>query len=214
MTLLEVVVAMFVLALVFGGMLDALAQTHRMNAAVIAQSNATAIAQGYMEQLKTMLLSEFINSSGTDANSSPQLTATYSLPTCQSPSATAVQLYTTPPTVLVSTLLGSPPGTTPTGANVVDNLQSFDVDNTASTATTTWSAVWPHATSYTYSTASPGLSDLHMNFWLQITDLNPSSIPKCKSYGILLVYTWQYNDGTRVRYQMSSLRGIRSAISN
>jgi hypothetical protein len=115
------------------------------------------------------------------------------------------------------------PGTTP--ASVVDNLQTFDMDSRGATGTTTWDLVWPHAyittfTPYptydarypTNTNPTPGKSDLHMNFWVQITDLTPSATPLCKAYGILIVYTWQYVDGGRVKYAMDSIRSIRSAV--
>ena len=105
-------------------------------------------------------------------------------------------------------LFRSTPGTSPTGA--VDNLQSFDMDSRNGSLATTWSASWPSANNY--PTSTPNRTDLRMNFWVQITDLTPSSTPKCKAYGMLIVYTWQYNDGGRLRFFRDSVRSVRSAV--
>jgi hypothetical protein len=51
-----------------------------------------------------------------------------------------------------------------------------------------------------------------MNFWVQISDLTPTAAPRCKAYGLVIVYTWQFMDGTRTRYGMDSVRTIRSAV--
>jgi hypothetical protein len=97
---------------------------------------------------------------------------------------------------------------------VYDNLQSFDQDARAGALASTWAAAWPGAntTLTPYPTTQPGATDLRMNFWVQITDLTPTASAKCKAYGILIVYTWQYLDGRRVRYVKDSVRTIRSAV--
>jgi hypothetical protein len=100
-------------------------------------------------------------------------------------SATPITLFTTPSTVTTSLLTGGTAGISPAGA--VDNLRSFDMGSGALTSTNTWSSTWPGANNYPATT--PGRSDLRMNFWVQITDLSPTSSPKCKAYGILIVYT-------------------------
>jgi hypothetical protein len=101
---------------------------------------------------------------------------------------------------------------TPTG--VVDNLQSFDMDARTNAGTTTWAAIWPGAnTALTpYPSTTPGKSDLRMNFWVQISDLTPTASSKCKAYGMVIVYTWQYVDGNKIRYAMDSVRTVRSAV--
>ncbi len=212
MSIMEVVLAMFVLVLIFGSILDLLLYTNRITAETTTDSSASTIAVGYMEQLRSIPLTAFINADETDSNiyKSPRLTVSFTMPTIQKQNATTVQLRTTPSDVTSAVLLGSPPGTTPTGA--VDNLQSFDVNDTLSTTTGSWTTIWPGATSYTSASPNPGASDLHMNFWLQVTDLTPAAAPKNKAYGILLIYTWQVHVGSRTVYRMASLRSIRSSI--
>lgn len=211
MTLVEVMVALSVMVIVLVGVLATFIQSRRLTAATLAQNCALTIVQGYVEQLKNLPLKDFVNASPTDPQDNPNITTSFTLPTIkdqESAASSDIELTTTPSTVDSSLLLNATPGTTPTGA--VDNLQSFklDVDNAA--GTTTWKAAWPNAK--TFPSTTPGTNDLLMNFWVQITDLTPSSSAKCKAYGVLIVYTWQFKDGVRVHYVSGSVRTIRSAI--
>lgn len=212
MTLAEVLTAMTIMGTVFAGILACLTQTRRLAAASIAQNCALTIVQGYIEQIKNIPLQQFVNASITDTQNNPVLTSSFSLPTLKDQSGTAITLQTTPSSVAASTLLNATPGVTPTG--VVDNLQSFDMDSRVVSGTTTWAAIWPNAnTSLTaYPSQTPNKSDLRMNFWVHLTDLTPTSAAKFKSYGVLIVYTWQYVDGNRVRFAKDSVRTIRSAV--
>ena len=198
MTLAEVAIALGVMALVMAGILSTFMQTRRLSAASIAQNCAVTIVQGYIEQLKGIPLNNFVNALPTDIQNSPNLSISYSLPT-RKDQTTQVNpaddppnaLWTTPPSIPLSTLTGATPGVTPgsvvnnlfTGA--VDNLQTFDMNSQAGTGTTTWDVIWPGAKHYpaydarypTNTNPTPGVSDLHMNFWVQITDLTSSATP-------------------------------------
>ncbi len=212
LTLLEVITSLALLAMVITGVLASIVQARRSAAISITQSCAITVVQGYMEQLKNIPLQSFVNASPTDQLNTPNLTVSFTLPTIKDATNTAIQLVTTPSGIAASTLTGATPGTTPTG--VVDNLQSFDMDSRATPGTETWATVWPGANSTLtpYPSTVPGKTDLRMNFWVQITDLSPSASPKCKAYGILIVYTWQYLEGKNKRYMLSSIRSIRSAV--
>lgn len=213
MTLMEVITALAIMTMIIGGVLATLLQTRRLGTASIAQSCAITIVQGYVEQLKNIPFKDFINGTGSQSDI-PQLSASYSLPTKkdQTSSDPINTIETTPPSIPASTLLNGTPGVTPTG--VYDNLQSFDMDSTNTAGTTTWAAAWPGANTslVPYPTNKPGANDLRMNFWVQITDLTPNATPKCKAYGILIVYTWQYIDGGKIKYAKDSVRTIRSAV--
>ena len=152
-----------------------------------------------------------------------RLKTTQTTVTLTAATAAGLQTYYTALAASVATLTSATPGVTPTG--VVDNLQTFDMDLVTSAATTTWAAVWPGAnttltpypvsdlTTYpNHETDPPRKTDLRMNFWVQIYDLTPTSSSKCKAYGFIIVYTWQYLDGGRVKYAMDSVRSIRSAV--
>ena len=212
MTLVEVITALGIMSIMMVGILAALMQTRRLASASVAQNCALTIVQGYVEQLKNTPLQQFINANPADAQIKPILTSSFVLPTMKDQNNTTIYLSTTKSTVSLSTLTGSPPGITP--ADVVDNLQTFDMDIRTNAATTTWAAIWPGAntTLTPYPTTTPGVTDLRMNFWVQITDLTPSASAKCKAYGFVIVYTWQYLDGGRIRYAMDSVRSIRSAV--
>jgi Tfp pilus assembly protein PilV len=207
-SLAEVIVAMGIMTIIMVSSLAAFVQTRRLAAASVTQSCAVTIVQGYIEQLKNIPLQNFINADATDPQNNPRLTVSFELPTMKDQSATPITLWTTPSTVSVTSLTTTTPGTSPTGA--VDNLQSFDMDSRNGSLATTWSASWPSANNY--PTSTPNRTDLRMNFWVQITDLTPSSTPKCKAYGMLIVYTWQYNDGGRLRFFRDSVRSVRSAV--
>ncbi len=212
MTLIEVVTAMGIMGIMMVGVLTAFLQTRRLASASIAQSCALTIVQGYVEQLKNMPLQQFVNSLPTDPQDNPNLTTSFVLPTMKDQNATLISLATTPSTVAIATMTGATPGVTPTG--VVDNLQTFDMDSQVAAGATTWAAIWPGAntTLTAYPTTTPGKSDLRMNFWVQVSDLSPNASPKCKAYGFIIVYTWQYVDGGRIRYAMDSVRSVRSAV--
>jgi type II secretory pathway pseudopilin PulG len=212
MTLIEIAISMGILSIMMAGILGSLVQTRRLAASSVAQNCAVTIVQGYIEQLKNMPLQQFINSSAVDTQNNPNLTVSFSLPTMKDQTDTTVELLTTPSTVAIDTLVNATAGTTPTG--VYDNLQSFDMDSQSVPGTTTWASIWPGAntTLRAYPTIVPGQTDLRINFWVQITDLTPTASPKCKAYGLLIVYTWQYVDGTRIKYATDSIRAIRSAV--
>ena len=212
MTLIEVVVSVGVLSIVLGGILAVLLQTRRLSSASIAQNSALIVVQGYIEQIKNLPLRDFVHANQNDPVANPQLTASFDLPTLKDPSHSDIKLKTTPSSVAASTLTGATPGVTPTG--VYDNLQSFDLDSRSNPGTTTWAAIWPGAntTLEAYPSTTPGKGDLRMNIWVQITDLTPTFPAPTKAYGILLVYTWQYVDGNKIRYAMSSVRAVRSAV--
>lgn len=229
MTLTEVVIALSIMALIMAGILSTFMQTRRLSAASIAQNCAVTIVQGYIEQLKGINLHDFVNALPNDTQNSPNLATSYAIPT-RKDQTTQVNLaddppnalWTTPPAIPLSTLTGATPGVTPAG--VVDNLQTFDMNSQAGTGTTTWAAIWPGANTTlkpypaydsrypTNTNPTPGASDLHMNFWVQITDLTPTATPLCKAYGIVIVYTWQYVDGSKVKYAMGTVRTVRSAV--
>lgn len=207
-SLFEIMISMGIMAIIMSSVLAAFVQTRRLAAASVAQSCAVTIVQGYIEQLKNIPLQNLINADATDPQFNPRLTSSFELPTMKDQSATPITLYTTPSSVTITTLTGSAAGVSPTGA--VDNLESFDMDVRNATGTSTWSAAWPSANNY--PSTIPGRADLRMNFWVLITDLTPSSTPKCKAYGVTIVYTWQYTNGNRVSYFKDSVRTVRSAV--
>lgn len=224
MTLVEVMFSMAILAMALMGILAIQMQSRRLTEGSVYQNTALTIVQGYLEQMKNIDLNTLLNA---DANGNPQISASYSLPT----------KYNDAITDPIKTSTGSPPdlstitpGTTPSG--VQDNLKSYDMykDTTDTSMTQTdttyydvtkqvaWSTQWPNATDYsgasTYGTVSTttGKNDLHMNLWVWINDLTGTTTYARQTYGITIVYTWQYIDGGRIRYSMGTVRTVRSNI--
>lgn len=219
MTLLEVIVALTVLSLSMGGIFAALMQSRRLTEGSVVQASALTIVQGYVEQMKNMELLQLVGGT-TDANGNLVLTTTsYSIPTrLDDTTLDTLQTSTGSPPSLSSLT----PGVTPSG--IVDNLKNFDIakdtsattetstdtSSTAATAPVAWSSVWPNAQNY--PTGTIGKTDLKLNLWVWISDLSASTSLSAKVYGITVIYTWQYKDGSRTRYNIGTVRSIRSSV--
>jgi prepilin-type N-terminal cleavage/methylation domain-containing protein len=220
MTLVEVIIAMAVLALACGGVFATLMQSRRLTEGSVVQNSALTIVQGYVEQIKNMELKDMLG--GTlDAKGNPVLSAgNFSIPT---------KLDDLTPDPLVRCTAAIPamssltPGTTPAG--FTDNLKKYDIlkDSTdiamsdtsdtgfANTQQINWSTAWPGAQNYP-SVATVGRNDLKMNLWVWITDLSAAGTAAQKVYGITVIYTWQYLDGGRAKYILGTVRAIRSSV--
>jgi type II secretory pathway pseudopilin PulG len=220
LTLVEVVIALLILALALGGVLAALVQSRRLTEGSVSQNSALTVVQRYVEQMKNMELKKIVNSATDPASGgTPNLGSSFTINTRykEPPSSGAddgldpLQTSTgTPPDL--STLT---PGVTPSG--VVDNLKDFPDNSGTQGAATAWSTIWPGARNYPTpsslvqtSTAYPG--DLHLNMWVWVKDLSGTTSNAAEVYGITVIYTWQYKDGAKVRYLMGTVRSIRSAV--
>ncbi len=118
LTLVEVMVATFVLAQFCMGLLSVLIQSRQLTEGSIRQGATLAIFQGHLDQLRGIDYADLPVSAAT-APSTP-VTVTTQL---DASAATPLTLsYGTPPGTL------PPVGTTPPGA--VDNLRTIDVNNT------------------------------------------------------------------------------------
>ena len=220
MTLIEVVLALSILALSLGGILAALMQSRRLTEGSVIQNSAMTVVQGYIEQIKNMELKDVVNATkDPSAGGVANLGASFEIKTrFKEPPATGADdgvdsLWTTPgnPPAL-STFT---PGTTPTG--VVDNLKDYPDTTGTSGATLTWSTLWPGARSFptpdpNVKTSTAHATDLHLNIWVWVQDLTGSTSNATSVYGITLIYTWQYQDGNNTRYIMGTVRSIRSAV--
>ncbi|MFA5058481.1 MAG: hypothetical protein WC485_10230, partial [Opitutaceae bacterium] len=146
MTLIEVAIALSILALSLGGILAALLQSRRLTEGSVSQNSVLTVVQGYVEQMKNMELSQIINA---DANGNAQLSASFTIPT----------RYKEPPTAgaddgldTLQTSTGTPPalstltpGVTPVGAGIVDNLKNFSDNSGTQGAAVNWATLWPGA---------------------------------------------------------------------
>ncbi|HZL46358.1 MAG TPA: prepilin-type N-terminal cleavage/methylation domain-containing protein [Opitutaceae bacterium] len=213
LTLVEVAIALSVLALCLGGILAALLQSRRLTDGSIVQTSAVMVVQGYIEQMKTMGLPDLINATGPTPTPIPtKFDDTHDDPLAPSTG--------TPPTNLSSFIPGDA-SSVPAGA--VDNLKDFpDRSGTQGQGSpSTWAITWPGANrTYDpplglYPTSTPYPGDLHLNLWVwvqNLTGLSGGSTNAADVYGITIIYTWQLKDGAKIRYFMGSVRTIRSKV--
>lgn len=78
MTLLEVMFAVGILTVAFGGILASFMQSRRLTEGSVYQNAALTIVQGYVEQIKNMDINQMVG--GSDSSGNPVLnTASYSI---------------------------------------------------------------------------------------------------------------------------------------
>jgi prepilin-type N-terminal cleavage/methylation domain-containing protein len=231
MTLSEVMVALFILSLAILGILGVQMQSRRLTEGSIYQNTALTIVQGYMEEMKTMDPSYLINPDPTTG--SPTLNVTFKIPALFSDTTTDYLQTSTSPIPALSAIT---PGVTDTATypGLKDNLRGYDMAKDPSATTeistdttngaTTYQAkwnpdVWPGAKDFSNATSngvqsdSTGRNDLHLNMWVWIQDLSGTTTANAQqTYGITIIYTWQFLDGGRVRYAVASVRSIRSIV--
>jgi prepilin-type N-terminal cleavage/methylation domain-containing protein len=230
MTLSEVMVAVFILSLAILGILGVQMQSRRLTEGSIYQNTAITIVQGYLEQMKNMSINSLINPDPTTGN--PRLSVSFSIPALFSDTTTDTIQTSTGPIPALSAIT---PGVTPNSSfpGIMDNLRGFDMakdpsatnenstdtTNGAVSALANWTDVWPGAINYTTATSNGAIStttgknDLHLNLWVWIQDLSGTTTVNAKqTYGITIIYTWQFLDGGRVRYAVASVRSVRSIV--
>ncbi len=176
---------MGVLAIVLAGVLAAMIQARRITELSIYQSSANTIMQGYIEQMKNMSFGNLVVSpaSGTDPTSSSYVSSATTVPT-QKDDVTNDPLVDSPfPVINANTLAAD--GTIPSG--VYDNVKTFDV-------------------------RAPGAADLSAHIWVWVQDFTTGGNATALK-GITIIYMWQFKDGNRTRYFISSVRTHVSAVA-
>jgi len=139
LTLVEVVVALTLLALVLAGILKTILQSRRLTEGSIYQGMATTVANGYMEQMKAMDIGLLANFDSSVAGAAPNLAGSYAIPTIYPQPDAGSQVVPDP----LWTTPGSPPSGTPQAPSssagfsahsawlsppsYVDNLKNFDM---------------------------------------------------------------------------------------
>jgi Tfp pilus assembly protein PilV len=68
----------------------------------------------------------------------------------------------------------------------------------------------PVYNAYDYATRTPDNNDLHLNLWLWVED--KSTATATPVYKITLIYTYQFTEGNKRRYQIGQLTTMRSRI--
>lgn len=225
MTLIEILIALSILAMTMAGVYATLMQSRRMTEGSVIADTALTIVQGYVEQMKNMELSQMVG--GVDVFGNPKLASgSFVMPTLLNQTAPDPITVSsgTPPAISSLT-----PGVTPTG--VQDNLKSYSVaagatatnlDGSGSVSTTVpvaWTTVWPGALNYANAesdgvpnSTTAGKTDLHMNLWVWVSDLSGTTAQATQVFGVTIIYTWQYTNGGQTQYNIGTVRSIRSNV--
>jgi prepilin-type N-terminal cleavage/methylation domain-containing protein len=198
MTLPEVMVAMLIFGLLGTGIAASFIQSRKLTEGSVAQANAQAAVESYMEQMENMLLTDLTcptTNAGTvlrDSQGNPTFAALGMIPTRKTNAVQPDDVLVwsnngsgTPTIPLLSSII---PGVTHTSAlntalstGIVDNLKEIPATPNNPGATTTWSTLWPSADNYAptgapaLTTPTPSQNNLHMDIWVWVTDLTQTN---------------------------------------
>lgn len=223
MTLVEVMVSLTILIMIMSGLIATMIQSRRMTEGSIRRNMTVNIVNGFLEQMKGMT-----NGNAITGATNPDAFLLANPILTQDNDTTSDPIYPssgTPPKINTLT-----PGVTPAntaGTVYVDNLKDFPMyganssgSNLNTGAATTWNAVWPGATTFPTASASiPSsnayVNDLHLNIWFWVSDMSANSngaVAPTGAYAVTVIYTWQVNDGGRVRYFDDEVHMIISSV--
>jgi hypothetical protein len=198
LTLVEVIVAATVLALLSVGLLATLIQSRNLTEGSIYQNSANTIMQGYVEQIKNMEFSDLPYTTPTGivmpgstigAPSSILTRGVRRVAAAGGGTENITDILNISNAVIVpdSALIledETPPG-------VVENIKLFDLNNT------------PENTA----------DDLRLRIWIWIKDLSGTSTDATLVRGITVIYSWRPNNSTtNARSFVGTVRTIRSAV--
>lgn len=206
LTLVEVMVSGTILTIVSLGILAALIQSRRMTEASIYQNSAVTAMQGYLEQMKNMEFNELPYYSGTTLMRGTVTTAddviytrldnttpdTLRISSGSIPSlATFIAVTNTACAAMTAGTLARTAQITSNslGTGAIDNVKIIDVNNTTT-----------------------AVDDLHLHIWVWISPLDNAGAGVSASRSITMVYAWMFNDGTRMRSGVDTVRTVRSAV--
>lgn len=198
LTLVEVLIASLVLAILCIGLLATLIQSRNLTEGSIYQNSANTIMQGYVEQIKNMEFADlpYTTSGGTVvAGSVPGAASTLLTRGVQRAVEEngVVENVTDPLIISTSTSLPDASKLLEPGlpAGVVDNIKTFDINNTPN---------------------NPN-DDLRLRIWIWIRDMTDASADATLIRGITILYSWQpNNDGATSRAFVGTVRSMRSAV--
>lgn len=182
MTLVEVVAAICLIAIVSTSLIAASILTRRLTEVAVYHSSVASIMQGYLEQIKNMPydmlpLSPPAGTSRTD----PVYPTMYALAT-QKDDVTADPLVLSPLAPLSPASLS--PGTTP--STVYDNAKTFDV-NRANDLT------------------------IHIWIWIEDRTPGGFGATQ-QAKAITLLYRWEIRDGSTTRHYTGMIKNLRSLV--
>ena len=187
MTLVEVMVATLILAIVTAAVFSAFVTAERLTEVTVTSTQVNAIVQGYLEQI----LAVNYTSLNLSAAAGTVITGSYST---NSINLIPLQQNQTTTTTLVLSPL---PRLNPTSLTTSFNsgaVPSGVFDNTL-----------------TYSINRP--NDLTLHLWVWVEDLTPAGVtPIQQVEGITIIYLATTSFGGKSRYAIGSVRDMRSIV--
>lgn len=206
LTLVEVMMAACVLALVMGGSFAALLQCRRLTEGSIRQNATITVVQGYLEQIKEAELANVPYYSGTTLVPGGNNDPIAGVATADRGKAIKTLLNNTDVDTIANAdgetisdylLISSgdpvdPSSVTPGAAapsGVIDNYKYIDLKKTSTTT-----------------------DNLKLRIWVWVKDASNSGIDATQVRAITIVYQWADQDGGRIRWFVGSLRTLRSAV--
>lgn len=198
LTLVEIMVAIGVLAMLAGGMLATLIQSRNFTEGSLYQNTANSIMQGYIEQIKNM---EF-----TDLPYTTPAGVVVPGPVAGQPATLltrgvarvtgvggAMENIIDPLTISTATTIPNQSNlllsSTPVG--IIDNVKTFDINNTPDNEA----------------------DDLRLRIWIWIQDISNPATDATQVRGVTILYSWRpNNDTSTARAFVGTVRTIRSAV--
>ncbi|MES2695632.1 MAG: hypothetical protein V4773_19300 [Verrucomicrobiota bacterium] len=179
MTIVEVMIALFLLVTLMLGFISAFLHSRRVTEASVLHAATTSLLYGIVEQLKGIDYTELLPSSTVDENA----------PTATTPPYVRVRInqeLTQWLRVVYTPSPGTPRGPTTTPAVTATATSLSAIDN----------VIGPLALSSTAGTAAQRLT---LVLWIWIDEIPDVSRDVTEVKRVTVVYTYSYNDGRAVR---------------
>ena len=197
LTLVEVMFASGILAMVMLGVLQAMLQSRRMTEGSIRQGTCSSVVQGYMEQIKSLKYATTLNALPSSPSATPGSGTLYDwqhyagTPGTDDPNPTLVLKDSYQADTNICLAYGPAPTSLPDVStlptDVSKHSESVDIDNVNSTS-----------------------DNCILDMWVWINPMTGTNLQDCKS--IVIVYQYSVKDGGRTRYFTDMIRTVRSII--
>jgi Tfp pilus assembly protein PilV len=187
MTLIEICISSTLLTIGIIAVLGSLLYARRMSESSIYQNAAVTVVQGYIEQMKSMELTDlpYLTAGGSIVAGAG--TTSTQVPTRLNATTTDPLLISTTTTIPALTSIGvTAAGTT----GITDNIKTIDVN----------------------STPDDPKDDLRLNLRVWIQDISNAGESATQVRSIVIQYAWLGGAGPKARLYRGSVRSIRSAV--
>jgi type II secretory pathway pseudopilin PulG len=197
LTLVEVMFASSILTMVLCGVLQGMLQSRRMTEGSIRQGTVASVAQGYMEQIKSLKYAATLNALPSSPSTTPtggtiaDWQAYVGTPGTDDNNPTLTLKDSNQADTTICLVPGAAPTTLPDVStlptNAAKHSESVDIDNVNSTS-----------------------DNCTLDMWVWINPMTGTNLQDCKS--IVIVYQYTVKDGGRIRYFTDMIRTVRSII--